>query len=196
VNQEEEMFKKLFITLTIMAFFFGIQAGRAKADLVVNGGFQTGDFTGWTQSGDTTFSFVVSDTAARTVGGSYAVVGTSALGYPGSISQAINTTAGQAYAVSFWLANDMPGINDFKALWNGVTGKLHLVNANALDWTQYQYTGIASGAVTPISFSFQNDSSAFKFTDVKAAPVPIPGALLLFGPGLAGLAAIRKKLIG
>ena len=29
-----------------------------------------------------------------------------------------------------------------------------------------------------------------------ATPTPIPGALLLFGPGLAGLIGIRKRIQG
>src|SRR5689334_4677324 len=33
-------------------------AGRANANLVANGDFETGDFTGWAQFGDTSFSGV------------------------------------------------------------------------------------------------------------------------------------------
>lgn len=30
----------------------------ANADIIVNGGFETGDFTGWTQTGDGSYSGV------------------------------------------------------------------------------------------------------------------------------------------
>jgi len=184
------MFKKLFVMATIITLLAGIQAGGANADLITNGAFQSGDFTpGWILTGDTSFTFVASDSGARTSGESYAV-----LGSPAAISQTIATTAGRSYTVSFWLANDMPGTNGFTALWNGISEKLKLVDAPAFDWTQYQYTATALETWTPITFSFQNDSSVFKLTGVSAAPVPIPGALLLLGPGLACLLAIRKRL--
>jgi hypothetical protein len=35
--------------------------------------------------------------------------------------------------------------------------------------------------------------AAFFRVDIVPCPVPIPGALLLFGPGLVGLAAMRKR---
>jgi hypothetical protein len=39
----------------VLAIFFG---GAAQANIVTNPGFETGDFTGWTLSGDTSFTFV------------------------------------------------------------------------------------------------------------------------------------------
>ena len=39
----------------VLATFF---AGAAQANIVTNPGFETGDFTGWTLSGDTSFTFV------------------------------------------------------------------------------------------------------------------------------------------
>ena len=195
------MFKRLIVVATIMMLFIGIQAERASAELITNGGFTTGDFTGWTISGNTDMQngtawyLVNSDGLSLTPAAPsayYAQFGST--GSPTFISQNIATAAGTAYAVSFYLANDMPGTNEFKALWNGALQTPHLVNADAFDWTQYQFTATATGSSTPISFGFQHETSVFNFTNVTAAPVPIPGALLLFGPGLVGIAAIRKRL--
>jgi len=43
------------------------------------------------------------------------------------------------------------------------------------------------------SITFTDTSENWHGLTVGAAPVPIPGALLLFGPGLAGIAAIRRR---
>ena len=180
------MFKKLTL-IFIVALFLFMQTGMANAGLVQNGDFTTGDFSHWTLSGDPSWAYVISDSAARTPGGSYAIIGS-----PVSLSQAIATVSGQSYTVSFWLANDWPGTNQFQALWNG-TSMISLIDADAFGWTLHRYKATAAGDSSTIGFSFLNEPSVFKLTDVNAAPVPIPGALLLFGPGLAGLAVLRKK---
>ena len=47
----------------------------------------------------------------------------------------------------------------------------------------------------PIGGGYWSGNTPVEATITSAtAPVPIPGALLLFGPGLAGLAAVRKRL--
>src|SRR5437016_1069609 len=70
--------------------------------LTVNGGFETGDLTGWTNTGDT------SSTAVNNVNphsGTFALEAGPANG-EGFLDQVIPTVAGTAYDVSFWLAND------------------------------------------------------------------------------------------
>jgi hypothetical protein len=63
----------------------------ARADLITNGGFETGDFTGWTTSGTPT----VQSTFPHS--GSFDAL----FSVPGSISQSLATTAGQSYTIDF-----------------------------------------------------------------------------------------------
>jgi len=70
-------------------FALGIFAGSAQAqNLLTNGNFQTGDFTGWTASGNLRLSqgnLLLSSTAGPT----------------GTLSQSFEATVGQAYQLSF-----------------------------------------------------------------------------------------------
>ena len=43
------------------------------------------------------------------------------VGSDGTLSQTLQTTAGQQYTLSFWLANQGAGPNDFTVKWNGAT---------------------------------------------------------------------------
>ena len=88
-------------------------SGRALAggNLVVNGGFETGDFTDWLLRGDSVFTFVGSDLPHS---GKYAAdLGTSVQGGVVSIEQSLSTIPGKPYLLSFWLENDGGTPNSF-----------------------------------------------------------------------------------
>ena len=81
------------------------QAGAAT-NLVANGSFETGDFTGWTQFGDTSYTGVTYgcfDVGCPTDGSYLAYFGS--VYSVGGIEQALGTAAGQ-YTVSFALSDD------------------------------------------------------------------------------------------
>src|SRR5437773_4432346 len=94
--EEVLVMRRGIVGLCACALFFVGAAGQAKADLVVNGGFETGDFTGWTVAAS--FTFV--DPASPGVGGAggfathsgsfYAAMGS--VGALGTISQTLSTT--------------------------------------------------------------------------------------------------------
>ena len=143
--------------------------------LVQNGGFETGNFTGWTETGGTTYMLVTS-TSAYVHSGTYgAELGPSgALSY---LSQTLPTSPGQAYLLSFWLYNSNAGSSrhteQFQASWNGTT-ITNITNPAAFGWTQFTFRVNAIGASTVLQFGFRNDSYYFGFDDVSVTPIYPP----------------------
>lgn len=172
------------IVLTAVALSAGA-AGTASADVVVNGGFETGDFTGWTFNGDLVNNFV----AGGFVHGGNFAAWFGEIGGLGTLSQTLVTTPGQAYDLSFWFAGDGDSPSQLIASVNG-NQLLNLVDpAFDPDYVKYTYSFTATGAATPLVFSFRDDDFFINLDDVSVvAAVPEPSPVVLLG--VAGLAAL------
>jgi MYXO-CTERM domain-containing protein len=160
-------------------------------DLVLNGGFETGDFTAWTTRYTSLYTGVDNLTSHS---GTYAAF----LGEPsapsGTISQTLATTAGETYDVSFWLQNEMDvsGMatpNSFVFRWNGVD-ILTLTDVVAFAYTKFEYSLEATGASTALQFAFTQAPAYWDLDGVSVIPEPSSWALA----GLAvGLAAVQRR---
>jgi hypothetical protein len=141
--------------------------------LVQNGGFEAGSFTNWTQSGNVSFTAVISGISSYVHSGNYGVkLGPSgSLGY---LSQTLTTTQGQSYLLSFWLNNpwNSPVPNKFTASWNG---SVIFAGTNFLtfSWTNLQFiVAAAAGGNSVLQFGFQNDPGYFGLDDISMTSVP------------------------
>jgi len=198
------MLKRIALFAMIAMLFLAVQAGRANADLIANGNFATGDFTGWILGGDyanPSVWYTVNNDGLQNVPAAptanYAQFLTA--GAPVTISQTLAATAGQAYTVSFYVKDDWPTStpnNEFRAVWNGATVMDLAGTSMSSVWTPYAFaiTGGTGNGTNTLTFSFLQDSAMLDITHISAAPVPVPGALLLFGPGLLGLIGLRRRI--
>lgn len=184
---------RILICLVVVLFL----SLTASANLVINPGFETGNFTGWTQSGNTGFTGVSSAVAhTGSFGAFFGPVGS--LGF---LSQNLVTEPGASYDLTFWLSNLGGTPNKFQASWNGsvIAGSL-MSNAAAFSYTQFTFPGlVAAGSSTALGFGFRQDPAFWLFDDVsvtRAAPasVPEPFSSLWLGLTLAGMLWLRRRL--
>jgi hypothetical protein len=182
--------------LAALAMFASV---GAHATLVTNGGFETGDFTGWTVFGPAGGFAGVDDQAPQS--GTFAAFFGDPTQSPSGISQTLATTAGQLYTVSFWLANEVDvngnGIpNLFAFSWNGalVVTESDVVGPTA--YTLLSFTLLATSSATDIEFTFASDPAFWDFDNVSAVDVgtaPEPGSLALLALGGGMIAAFRRR---
>lgn len=102
------------------------------------------------------------------------------MGQSGSIatlSQALATTPGMSYSLSFWLdCSDGKTPNEFAVSWNG-TILLDEVNLPATGWTNMQFVVGTSAASTVLQFDFRDDNSYLELDDVTVSPISTPVSL-------------------
>ena len=164
-----------------------IQVGQS---IVQNGGFESGDFTGWnlvgntviknSSTGSTVYNAVESNSGGYEVAhsGNYgAFLGDTQLA---SLSQNLPTIPGQAYQLSFWLDNSKSGAGQqFQANWNANTvssNSLYVLNnPPALGWTNLQFIVTATGTNSVLQFKAENQPGGFGLDDVSVKPLPVLG---------------------
>src|SRR5437870_4362949 len=130
---------KPFFAFAALLFIF---AGSAKAQLVTNGGFETGDFSGWTGNGG---GNVVCNSGIQHSGNCAAQMFCCA-----SLSQNITTTPGGIYTLDFWFRNPQASIS---VSWNGTL--IFSASAGAAsEYTHKMFPNLAATTnSTPLTFS-------------------------------------------
>jgi hypothetical protein len=195
--------KSLLAAAAFMALAVGSTA--AKADLIQNGGFETGDNSGWTINADHTGTAPSGFVGITAHSGNYFMaLGDTAEAYPyGTVSVAtpISDHAGDTLTLSYWFLNQSDGANYFDAEWNGavLSGSV-LADVGPMDWTQYQFSVLATGSDV-LTFREQNVPAFSALDDVslvvsQVAPppaVPEPASLSLFGLALAAVGLKRRR---
>jgi hypothetical protein len=203
----------LGVALLGLVLLGDVRTTRAGPNIVVNGGFETGDFTGWNLLnilGDLPNMTWVDNSPNAPHSGNYAAQ----LGFTLSsndphfdtsitdVVQDLPTAAGHVYTLQFWFTGtNSPGERkEFRVRWNGQT-LLDMVNVDPpTTWTQYTFNNlVATGSSTELAFGERNDPGWFGLDDVSVQEfvIPEPAGLTLAGVGVIGLVGYgwrrRKK---
>ena len=152
----------------------------AGTNLVSNGGFETGSFSGWALSGATSRNqvFIAPTTFPGPVhSGSYAAGFGSFDHVNGVISQTIATQNGQHYTLTFWSSPSSAGStpeNHFSATWDGQV-LFDSLNAPNGSYSSHTFDVVGDGS-SILSFAGYNSPDAWFLDDVTltAAGTPLP----------------------
>jgi hypothetical protein len=167
------------------------------SNIVLNGGFETGDFSSWTvtNAAASTHLFVTSNTG--NTGVHAAAFEATREGLYDSIAQTLTTINGESYTFTFFLVGNFGNFRsepdsafdpdaDFQVSWDGnLVLDSHAANNTSFDFTQFSFSEVATGNDT-ITFSGYNIPGAYFLDDVavsSASSVPEPATwMLLIGP--------------
>jgi VCBS repeat-containing protein len=146
----------------------------AGPTVAVNGGFETGDLTGWIASLGVSVDFVG-------IGGEFGNYA-ARLSNSGTLDQNVMTTAGQHYTLSFSVAGDSEASGtSFKVFWDGV--QLLAQTDVSAGFTKYTFdtfpdgsplVGDATHATTLLHIVYATDGTGLLFDQISIAPTPGP----------------------
>jgi hypothetical protein len=188
----------LKLTVIILTCLLSLAPGAMAENLVTNGGFETGDFTGWTVEGLVTdcqhglgASGVVANGAKlpcastsqyvmTTHSGSYAT----ALSTFHSVQdvylrQTLTTAPGASYIINIYLANCLASAtcfassNHFQVQWDGkVLFDQYNVGSNyGNGYSLYTFHVTASGPTTPFAIGGYNNGDWFFLDDISISSI-------------------------
>jgi hypothetical protein len=183
--------RRVLIVVAAMGLTATVGGPVYAENIVTNGNFGTGDFTGWDGSVvSDPFNSVVCPGVDVVPGGcNVNVLG--AVGMDETLSQSLSTMPGSFYNISFFFQTDGGTPSDFSASFGSdlLTSVTDPVATNGYE--QFNFSGVeATSANTVLSFSFRNDPGSMQ---LAGASVPEPGTMALLGISSIGIWFGRRR---
>lgn len=162
--------------------------GAAFANLITNGGFETGDFTGWTVTGTKQY-YGVSHNAAHSGSWGAWFGDIEGLTY---IAQTVPTTPGAMYDISLWVANPLESTNRAEVWWDGIQ-IVDETNSPPYPFQLVSWTLTASTSSTEFLLGGNNPPGYWLIDDIEISQVPEPSSVLLASAGIGFLIAFAVR---
>jgi hypothetical protein len=191
---ETHMTTRFRLLGAILAAACAATGAHAAPNLVANGGFETGDLTGWVQTGDPTLAGATCASGFG-AGGSSCAAFFSTFGDTSGILQTLTgLTVGQTYDVSFAFESSSAATTGINASFGGQT-LLDLTAAPAATpgYTDYSFDVVATSSTETLSFGLKDDFDFVELDDVNVSAVPEPGSLALICTGLVAIAFVSRR---
>jgi hypothetical protein len=134
------------------------------SNLVANGGFETGNFSGWTLGGNSGGGQIFIDHSKTHAGSDDAAFG-SFNRVDGTLTQLVPTASGDHYTLSFWTTPGTGGDNHFEADWNGQT-LMDVTNAPNSGYQQHTFDVVGVAGNSTLTFDSYNGPDAWHLDDV------------------------------
>jgi len=205
--------KKNFLCACAAIIALGSGVTQAGAvELLTNGGFESGSFSGWTQNPVQTQDAVLATGApaaeyAAQSGTYYAQLSYISGQSTATLSQGFADTSGQPLTVSFWLTADGKNPSRFAASFDGnllqdfTSGTGNNAVVAARGWTEYTYSVLATGNDT-LTFTYDDGGSLNAdhpanlgldtVSVASAVPEPSTWAMMILGFAGVGFMAYRR----
>jgi hypothetical protein len=176
-----------------LALVAGIAGPAGATTIVANGGFETGDLTGWTHTGSISFDGVQCPGPSAVVAQGNCSFFSGAIGATSTLSQLLPTIIGQSYEIRFAFEPDGTNPSFFSASF-GANTLFTRTNPPLSAFQFLSFVTTATASSTNLAFTFRDDPGFLFFDAVSVETfVPEPMTLSLVGLGLAAARLLHSR---